>query len=133
MEMKRKMRRLITLVMVSLILIVLFSTDGTKEPEKEYILTDNEILGQEVEWELIESHLPIFAYLFHEQNGDNIYEQYVLKCFPVFRYLTDQEVLAKQKNNWEELAVGMELKKGLLEENARHSNSQGNVAEQSGQ
>ena len=133
MEMKRKMRRLITLVMVSLILIVLFSTDGTKEPEKEYILTDNEILGQEVEWELIESHLPIFAYLFHEQNGDNIYEQYVLKWFPVFRYLTDQEVLAKQKNNWEELAVGMELEKGLLEENARHSNSQGNVAEQSGQ
>ena len=57
MEMKRKMRRLIALVMVSLILIVLFSTDGTKEPEKEYILTDYEILGQEVEWELIESHI----------------------------------------------------------------------------
>ena len=133
MEMKRKMRRLIALVMVSLILIVLFSTDGTKEPEKEYILTDYEILGQEVEWELIESHLPILAYLFHEQNGDNIYEQYVLQWFPVFRYLTDQEVLAKQKNNWEELAIGMELEKGLLEENARRSNSQGNEAEQSGQ
>lgn len=119
MEMKRNMHRAISFVSICLILGVLFSTDGTKEPTKEYILTDKEILGQEVEWELIESHLPILAYLFHEQNGDNVYEQYVAHWFPVYRYLTDQEVLAKQKDNWEELAIGAELEKGLLEENAK--------------
>ena len=115
------MRRGVTLVIIYLIIMVLFSTDGTKEPAKEYVLTDKEILGQEVEWELIESHLPILAYLFHEKNGNNVYEQYVLQCFPVFRYLADQEVLAKGKENWEELAIGSELEKGLLEENARIS------------
>lgn len=134
MEMRRKMRRGITLVIICLILIVLFGTDGTKEPAKEYVLTDKEILGQEVEWELIESHLPILAYLFHEQNGDNVYEQYVAHWFPVYRYLTDQEVLAKQKDNWEELAIGVELEKGLLEENARPSvDGQMSGEEQSGQ
>ena len=115
------MRKGITLVIVCLIIIVLFSTDGTKKPTKEYILTDKEILGQEVEWELIESHLPILAYLFHEQNGDNGYEQYVTQWFPIYRYLTDQEVLAKQKDNWEKLAIGTELEKGLLEENAKQA------------
>lgn len=133
MEMKRKMRRVITLVIICLILIVLFSTDGTKEPEKEYILTDKEILGQEVEWELIKSHIPILVYLFHEQNGDNVYEQYVVQWFPIYRYLTDQEVFAKEKSNWEELAIGMELEKGLLEENARRPNKQQDPAGASGQ
>ena len=133
MEMRRKMRRGITLVIICLILIVLFSTDGTKEPAKEYVLTDKEILGQEVEWELIESHLPILAYLFHEQNGDNVYEQYVMQWFPIYRYLTDQEVLAKQKDNWEQLAIGTELEKGLLEENAKQSEEQQNSEKVDGQ
>ena len=133
MEMKRNMHRAISLVSICLILGVLFSTDGTKEPTKEYILTDKEILGQEVEWELIESHLPILAYLFHEQNGDNVYEQYVAHWFPVYRYLTDQEVLAKQKDNWEQLAIGTELEKGLLEENAKQSEEQQNSEKVDGQ
>lgn len=140
MEMRRKMRRGVTLVIICLIIMVLFSTDGTKEPAKEYRLTDKEILGQEVEWELVQSHIPILAYLFHEQNGDNVYEQYVLQWFPVFRYLTDQEVLAKEKDNWEELAIGTELEKGLLEENARQAdgqygmdeNAEGQIAEGEG-
>ena len=127
------MHRAISLVSICLILGVLFSTDGTKEPTKEYILTDKEILGQEVEWELIESHLPILAYLFHEQNGDNVYEQYVMQWFPIYRYLTDQEVLAKQKDNWEQLAIGTELEKGLLEENAKQSEEQQNSEKVDGQ
>ncbi len=121
MEMKRNMHRAVSLIIICLILGVLFSTDGNKEPTVEYILSDKEILGQEVEWELVKTHLPILSYLFHEQNGDNVYEQYVVQWFPVYRYLTDQEVLAKEKDNWEELAIGTELEKGLLEENARPS------------
>lgn len=121
MEMKRNMHRAVSLVIICLILGVLFSTDGSKEPAVEYILSDKEILGQELEWELVKTHLPVLSYLFHEQNGDNVYEQYVVQWFPIYRYLTDQEVLAKEKDNWEELAIGTELEKGLLEENARPS------------
>ena len=121
MEMKRNMHRAVSLVIICLILGVLFSTDGSKEPAVEYILSDKEILGQELEWELVKTHLPVLSYLFHEQNGDNVYEQYVAHWFPIYRYLTDQEVLAKEKDNWEELAIGAELEKGLLEENARPS------------
>lgn len=119
MEMKRNMHRAVSLVIICLILGVLFSTDGSKEPAVEYILSDKEILGQELEWELVKTHLPVLSYLFHEQNGDNVYEQYVAHWFPIYRYLTDQEVSAKEKDNWEELAIGAELEKGLLEENAR--------------
>lgn len=134
MEMKRNMHRAVSLVIICLILGVLFSTDGSKEPAVEYILSDKEILGQEVEWELVKNHLPILSYLFHEQNGDNVYEQYVAHWFPIYRYLTDQEVLAKEKDNWEELAIGTELEKGLLEENARPSAAgQENKKNQSGQ
>lgn len=137
MEMKKNMHRTFSLVIVCLIVVVLFSTDGNKEPVKEFVLSDKEILGQEVEWELIKAHLPVFSYLFYEQNEDNVYEQYVMEWFPLYRYLTDQEVLVKAKENWEKLAIGSELEKGLLEENARPLNSgsesENNLSGQTGQ
>lgn len=119
MDMKRNMHRAVYLVIACIVLAVLFSTDGTKEPVKEYVLSDQEILGQEVEWELVRSQLPVLSYLFHEQNGDNVYEQYVAECFPIFRYLTGQEVLAKTEENRNELEIGSDLAKGMLEENAQ--------------
>ena len=105
-------------MIVCLVLMVLFATDGTKEPVKEYELTDQEILGQEMEWEIIRYHLPIFAYLFHEQNGDNVYAQYVAQNFPIYRYLSVQEAMTKEEEHYEQLSIGPELEKGILEENA---------------
>ncbi len=133
MEMKRNMRRGMELTAVCLLLLLLFGTDNPKEPMKEYVLSEKEILGQEVEWELVQNFLPILGYLFHEQNGDNGYEQYVASWFPVYRYLTNQETLAKTAENREELAIGSELEKGLLEENAnvsaKNKAMDGNVSE----
>lgn len=116
------MRRAGGLVIVCMIFLVLFGTGTKEEAPEEYILSDKEVLGQELEWELICSQLPIFRYLLHEQNGDNVYEQYVVSRFPFYRYLTGQEVLAKARENRGELAVGTELEKGLLEENANSVN-----------
>lgn len=105
-------------MIVCLVFMVLFASDGTKEPVKEYELTEQEILGQEMEWEMIRYHLPIFAYLFHEQNGDNVYAQYVAQNFPIYRYLTVQEAMAKEEEHYGQLSIGAELEKGILEENA---------------
>lgn len=121
MGLKRNIRRGISLVILCLILVALFGTDSNKEPAKEYVLSDTEVIGQELEWELICARMPIFRYLLHEQNGDNAYEQYVLNCFPLYQYLFGREVLAKATVNREELTVGAELEKGILEENANVS------------
>lgn len=121
MEMKKKIHRVISLLLICLIVGALFSTDNNKETAKEYVLSDKEILGQEIEWELVKENFPIFSYLFHEQNGDNVYERYVWEWFPIYRYLCGQEVLAREKDNRQEMAVGSELEKGLLEENANSS------------
>lgn len=119
MEIKRNMHRIVSVIIVCLILVILFSTEPTVKTVTTYILSEKEIFGQEAEWELVQNFLPVLGYLFHEQNGDNVYEQYVAGWFPVYRYLTDQEVLAKAAENRNELQIGAELAKGLLEENAQ--------------
>lgn len=112
------MHKAFSVMIVCLILGVLFSTEPTVKTVTTYILSEKEILGQEAEWELVEIFLPVLGYLLHEQNGDSAYEQYVTDWFPVYRYLSDQEVLAKAQENKSELQIGAELAKGLLEENA---------------
>ena len=84
MEMKKSLRKTAGIVIISLIIIVLFGTDSNKKVTKEYVLSDKEILGQEAEWELVKSQLPFFAYLLHEKNQDNMYEQFVLHFFPLY-------------------------------------------------
>lgn len=120
MEIKRNMHKVVSLIIICLILGVLFSTEPTVKTVTKYILSEKEIFGQEAEWELVESFFPVLGYSLHEQNGDNIYEQYVTGWFPVYRYLTDQEVLAKAEENRSELEIGAELAKGLLEENTQN-------------
>ncbi len=118
MEMKKSLRKTAGIVIISLIIIVLFGTDSNKKVTKEYVLSDKEILGQEAEWELVKSQLPFFAYLLHEKNQDNMYEQFVLHFFPLYQYLAEQEVLAKASDNRKDLVLGTELEKQILEENA---------------
>lgn len=117
------MHRVVSVIVVCLIMGVLFSTEPTVKTVTKYVLSEKEIIGQEAEWELVQSFLPILGYLLHGQNGDNVYEQYVAGWFPVYRYLTGQEVLAKAQENRNELQIGAELAKGLLEENVQEQNS----------
>lgn len=113
------MHRTVSIAIVCLIVGALFCKEPTAKTVITYELSESEILGQEVEWELVQSFLPVLGYLFHEQNGDNLYEQYVAGWFPVYRYLTDQEILTKAAVNRQELEIGSDLAKGLLEENAK--------------
>ena len=113
------MHKVVSIFIVCLIFGVLFSTEPTVKTVSKHILSEKEIFGQEAEWELVENFLPVFGYLLHGQNGDNVYEQYVTEWFPVYRYLSDQEVLAKAQENKSEIQIGAELAKGILEENAQ--------------
>ena len=117
---------MLSIVIVCLILGILFSTEPTVKNVKKYILSEKEIFGQEAEWELVENFLPVFGCLLHGKNGDNVYEQYVTGWFPVYRYLSDQEVLAKAQENKSEIQIGAELAKGILEENAQEKETENN-------
>lgn len=120
------MHKVVSIFIVCLIFGVLFSTEPTVKTVSKHILSEKEIFGQEAEWELVENFLPVFGYLLHGQNGDNVYEQYVTEWFPVYRYLSDQEVLAKAQENKSEIQIGAELAKGILEENAQEKETENN-------
>ena len=120
------MHKVVSIFIVCLIFGVLFSTEPTVKTVSKHILSEKEIFGQEAEWELVENFLPVFGYLLHGQNGDNVYEQYVTGWFPVYRYLSDQEVLAKAQENKSEIQIGAELAKGILEENAQEKETENN-------
>lgn len=120
------MHKVVSIFIVCLILGILFSTEPTVKTVTKHILSEKEIFGQEAEWELVENFLPVFGYLLRGQNGGNVYEQYVAGWFPVYRYLTDQEVLAKAQENKSEIQIGAELAKGILEENAQEKETENN-------
>ena len=119
MEIKKNMHRIVSIVIVCLILMVLFGTQPTVKTVTKYILSEKEVFGQEAELELVQNFLPVLGYMLHEQNGGNGYERYVTEWFPVYRYLTEREVLAKAQEHKSELQIGAELAQGMLEENAQ--------------
>lgn len=87
----------------------------------EYHLSDREILGQEMEWELTGSFLPVLQFFLEERDRDVPGERYVSWLSPLYRSLVSREALAEEEDNLEELIIGAELAKGILEENAGNS------------
>ncbi len=105
---------------VSVMLMILFSA-GPKEPKavKVYTISDTEVFGNGLEWEVVQTFLPVFGYMFHEENHNNGYEAAIGTLSPLYQYLITQEAVVKNEENKTELALGEEIKKQLLEENAQ--------------
>lgn len=122
MEIRKYVKRAAALLFVIVLLMILFRAEpAADEPEKVYTLSETEVFGAGLEWELVQSQLPVFRYLFHEESGNNGYEALVSNLSPLYRYLLSQEVQAKGTEQITDLAVGTEIEKQLLEENARNS------------
>lgn len=133
MEIRKLVKKAAVFLFVTILLIVLFQAEPAEEKiEKVYTLSDTEVFGAGLEWELVQTHLPVFRYLFHEQGKNNGYEVMVSGLSPLYRYLLNQEAQAKGNEQVTDLAIGEEMEKQLLEENAREAfdNSEDKEAEQ---
>lgn len=122
MEIRVVIRRTCAVLAVSVMLAVLF-TAQPKEPKtvKTYTISEKEVFGMGPEWEVVQTFLPIFGCMFHEENNNNAYEAAIGTLSPLYQYLLTQEAVVKTAENKTELALGEEIGKQLLEENAQEA------------
>lgn len=115
---------------MSLMLLVLFQAHP-KEPKevKVYTISETEVFGNGLEWEIVQTHLPIFGYMFHQQNKNNGYEVMIGNTSPLYQYLLKQEAIAKDTENKTDLVLGEEMKQQLLEENKKNALAEEQKAE----
>ena len=120
MEIRVVIRRTCAVLVVSIMLAVLFSAQP-KEPKaiKTYTISEKEVFGNGPEWEMVQTFLPVFGYMFHEENHNNTYEAAIGTLSPLYQYLITQEAVSKNAENKTQLALGEEIKTQLLEENAK--------------
>ena len=100
MEIRVVIRKVCGILFVSILLLVLFQAQP-KEPKavKVYTLSETEVFGNGLEWEVVQTHLPIFAHMFHKQNENNGYEVMIGNASPLYQYLLKQEAIAKNTEN----------------------------------
>lgn len=107
---------------VSIMLMVLFGAQPKETKSiKVYAISDKEVFGTGSEWEVVQTFLPVFGYMFHEAYENNGYEAVIGNLSPLYQYLLTQEASAGVAENKTELALGEEITKQLLEENAKSS------------
>ena len=101
-------------------LMVLFSAQP-REPKtvKIYTISEKEVFGTGSEWEVVHTFLPVFGCMFHKENNNNGYEAAIGTLSPLYQYLLTQEAVVKTAENKTELALGEEIGKQVLEENAQ--------------
>ena len=120
MEIKKLIKRLAAFLGVTIFCVILFRAEPrSAEPEKVYVLSDTEIFGEGLEWELVQTYLPVFDTLFFESNKSSEYEHLISGLSPLYRYLLCQEAVARGRERRTDLAIGEEIEKQLLEENAK--------------
>lgn len=106
---------------IVLVLALLEAEPVQKEQKKIYELSEKEVFGNELEWKFVQTQLPIFEYVFHEQNENNAYEILISNLSPLYEHLLFLEASAKIGEKKTELSLGEELEKQFLEENVSHN------------
>ena len=119
MEIGKYIKRIGLFLFVIILVLVFLEAEPIERKEKKiYTLSDTEVFGNGLEWEVIQTHLPVIGYLFHEQNRNNGYEILISNLSPLYQYLLVQEAVEQGEEKRMDLDLGEELEKQLLEENA---------------
>lgn len=122
MEMRVVIQRTCAFLGVGIMLMVLFCAQPAEPKEvKVYTISDVEVFGAGPEWYVVQTFLPVFGYMFHEEYGNNGYEVLIGNLSPLYQYLLAQEALIAVEEKKTQLALGDEISKQLLEENAKSS------------
>lgn len=113
-------RRTFTIAVLSIMLMILFSAQE-KEPKavKVYEISDEEVFGMGIEWEVVQTSFPVFGYMFQKENENNGYEELIGNLSPLYQYMMTWELAAGTVEKRTELALGKEITTQLFEENAR--------------
>lgn len=119
------------LFVIVLVLFFFKAESVEQKKEKIYTLSDTEVFGNGVEWEVVQTHLPVFGYLFHEQSKNNSYEILISNLSPLYQYLLVQEAVEQGREKRTDLALGEELEEQLLRENASNHLTEENIEDDS--
>ena len=119
MEIKKLVKRIAVFLGIIIFCMILFRAEPKNtEPEKVYVLSDTEVLSEGLEWELVQTYLPVYRYMFYEESGNNGYENMISSFSPLYRYLLSQEAIARGREKRMDLTIGEEIEKQILKENA---------------
>lgn len=119
MEIGKYIKRIALFSFAIILVLVFLEAEPIERKEKKiYTLSDTEVFGNGLEWEVIQTHLPVIGNLFHQQNRNNGYEILISNLSPLYQYLLVQEAVEQGKEKRMDLDLGEELEKQLLEENA---------------
>lgn len=123
---------MVLFLFVIVLVLVFFKAEPVEQKkEKIYTLSDTEVFGNGVEWEVVQTHLPVFGYLFHEQSKNNSYEILISNLSPLYQYLLVQEAVEQGREKRTDLALGEELEEQLLRENASNHLTEENIEDDS--
>ena len=123
---------MVLFLFVIVLVLVFFEAEPVEQKkEKIYTLLDTEVFGNGVEWEVVQTHLPVFGYLFHEQSKNNSYEILISNLSPLYQYLLVQEAVEQGREKRTDLALGEELEEQLLRENASNHLTEENIEDDS--
>lgn len=123
---------MVLFLFVIVLVLVFFKAEPVEQKkEKIYTLLDTEVFGNGVEWEVVQTHLPVFGYLFHEQSKNNSYEILISNLSPLYQYLLVQEAVEQGREKRTDLALGEELEEQLLRENASNHLTEENIEDDS--
>lgn len=123
---------MVLFLFVIVLVLVFFKAEPVEQKkEKIYTLSDTEVFGNGVEWEVVQTHLPVFGYLFHKQSKNNSYEILISNLSPLYQYLLVQEAVEQGGEKRTDLALGEELEEQLLRENASNHLTEENIEDDS--
>jgi len=124
MEIKKLIKRIAVFLGITIFCLILFRAEPKNtEPEKMYVLSDTEVFSEGLEWELVQTYLPVYRYMFYEENGNNGYENMISSYSPLYRYLLSREAIARGREKRMDMVIGEEIEKQILKENAGNSHN----------
>lgn len=96
-----------------IIIIIIFSLLFIKTPVKKISVSKRMdvgkvILGNSVEWKMVQLHLPLYEQLWKEQRQKEKYEELVLNASPLYQYLLCQEAYFSDVSIFNESIEGKE-------------------------
>ena len=89
---RERIRKWLYVMIVGMVAyLVLWKSPALKSTLTYYYDTSKEVLGNSIEWELVQVYIPLFEYVRENIEGTSIYEWFVMNSSPLYQYMVDKE------------------------------------------
>ena len=100
--------------------LVLWKSPALKTTLTYYYDTSKEVLGNSIEWALVQVYIPLFEYVRGNLEVTSKYEWFVMNSSPLYQYMADKEAYFPYANVREVLDIADEMEERVLEENENY-------------